>query len=96
MGPRIIFPYVWMMLIFVFDYIAYFFEERLTELNKEGPITYTTFSKNVIRAAKETATTFKGPTTGWFEENKELLKPPNQREALPTSQMKIYNRRSKR
>ena len=52
------------------------FEERLIELNKEGPITYTTFFENIMHAAKETATTIKRPTTGWFEENKELLKPP--------------------
>ena len=51
------------------------FEERLIELNKEGAITYTSFLENVMRAAKDTATTIKRSTIGWFEENKELLKP---------------------
>ena len=45
-------------------------------MNKEGAITYSSFFKNVMGAAKDTATTIKRPTTGWFEENKELLKPP--------------------
>ena len=51
------------------------FDERLIELNKEGAITYTSFLENVMRAAKDTATTIKRSTIGWFEENKELLKP---------------------
>ena len=53
-----------------------YFDERLIELNKEGAITYTSFLENVMRAAKDTATTIKRSTIGWFEENKELLKPP--------------------
>ena len=53
-----------------------YFDERLTESNKEGAITYSSFFENVMSAAKDTATTIKRPTTGWFEENKELLKPP--------------------
>ena len=52
------------------------FDERLTELNKEDTITYSTFFENVMRAARDTATIIKRPTIGWFEENKELLNPP--------------------
>ena len=39
-------------------------------------MTYSSFFENVVRAAKDTATTTKRPTIGWFEEDKELLKPP--------------------
>ena len=48
----------------------------MTELNEESTITYSSFFKQFMRTARDTATLIKRPTIRWFEENKELLNPP--------------------